>query len=199
MLDELAEIGMELARDLRRQAADPDHDGGDLGLKFARVARAVRQTLALQTRLEEAQALQVRETQARAAKATLERQLKARDRRYEASDVVERLMEAENPDWDMEAFDTELADWLADQNRDTFLDAPLGEVVAAICRDLELSPDWSRWSDEAWAADAAAAAEIPEPPDPPDQPDPPQHADLPAMLFTPAPTATPPPCSRWMS
>jgi hypothetical protein len=36
-------------------------------------------------------------------------------------------------------------------------DAPLGEMVARICRDLGLDPDWRRWEDEPWARAEAAA------------------------------------------
>jgi hypothetical protein len=71
MLEELAEIGMDMARALRRQAlaqAELQDIGeragvteiaggvvtlsvkGDLGLAFSRVARAVRLTLAMETR-----------------------------------------------------------------------------------------------------------------------------------------------------
>ena len=31
---------------------------------------------------------------------------------------------------------------------DAFVDRPLREAVAAICEDLGLHPDWSRWTDD---------------------------------------------------
>src|SRR5579872_3557516 len=62
MLRELAETGMEMARALRLEAravveaepvgGEPPRSVADLVLAFSRVARAVRQTLALETRLE---------------------------------------------------------------------------------------------------------------------------------------------------
>src|ERR1700751_1250440 len=60
MLSELAGIGMEIARALQRRMPGAMGSGpeaasaGDsaLGLPFARVARAVRQTLALEDRLD---------------------------------------------------------------------------------------------------------------------------------------------------
>ena len=199
MLDELAEIGMELARDLRRQAAEADPNASDLGLKFARVARAVRQTLALQVRFEDGQALQAREAQAReaaqAAKAAGERRAHARARRYEASDIAERLFEAEHPDEDSEAFEIELAEWLQAQDGEAFADAPMGEIVLAICRDLELSPDWSRWPNEDWALEAAAAETVADPPSPAAQ----ARRDCGTSVLAPVPTATPPPGAAWMS
>lgn len=65
MLQELAEIGMQMARAVRDEAlrgAGADEDaptspppspfgGADLGLVYSRIARVVRQTLALETRV----------------------------------------------------------------------------------------------------------------------------------------------------
>src|SRR5260370_42617700 len=67
MLEELAEIGMDLARAVRRQAleqeaAEPagaadragttERVGGDLALIFSRIARAVRHTVVLQSMIQ---------------------------------------------------------------------------------------------------------------------------------------------------
>jgi hypothetical protein len=30
---------------------------------------------------------------------------------------------------------------------------PVGEIIARVCRDLGLAPDWSRLAEEAWARD----------------------------------------------
>ena len=46
-------------------------------------------------------------------------------------------------------------------------DRPAGEVIAAICRDLGVKPDWSRWPKrEAWVVEAARAdgVEVSSPP-----------------------------------
>jgi hypothetical protein len=58
MLDRLAEIGMDLAETVRscaRGEATPEQakafEGVDLSLAFARIARAVRQTVALKAKL----------------------------------------------------------------------------------------------------------------------------------------------------
>jgi hypothetical protein len=58
ILQELAEIGMDLARAVRTRAlalaakADPAA-AVDLGLSFSRIARAVRQTVALEAKFEQ--------------------------------------------------------------------------------------------------------------------------------------------------
>jgi hypothetical protein len=36
-----------------------------------------------------------------------------------------------------------------------FADAPISEWIAAICADLGLTPDWSLWAGEDWAAEEA--------------------------------------------
>jgi hypothetical protein len=61
---------------------------------------------------------------------------------------------------DAEVADPAVADRLAEEaaerleHDDIYGDLttrPVGEIVALICRDLRLSPDWSRWAQEAWA------------------------------------------------
>ena len=65
MLRELADIGMEMARALQgevraraeavedAESGEPPQSVAELGLAFSRVSRAVRQTLALEARLED--------------------------------------------------------------------------------------------------------------------------------------------------
>jgi hypothetical protein len=57
-LQELTEIGMELARDVQRQAREQAKEqagdgAADFGLVFSRIARAVRQTVALEAKLDQ--------------------------------------------------------------------------------------------------------------------------------------------------
>lgn len=165
MLDRLAEIGMALAEGVRRQAQDAEAAGeapADLSLKFARIARAVRQTLALQARFEAEVVQAAREVQAReqrqAAQAAEARRRQGHQRRMEAGEIVERLFETEYADYDLEAFEGEVAEWLEDDRGDeAFAQAPIGELVFAICQDLKLDFDWAKWPDEDWAIEAAAA------------------------------------------
>jgi hypothetical protein len=151
MLRELAEIGMTLARGVERQAQAPE--AGDLGLVFARIARAVRQTLALEARLEG-------ELQVRARKAAFEREQDAasaarapvRERARIVRRAVKRAIEAEADDDEAEQLIEDLDERLCDREDDEdFLDRPVGELVALICKDLGVTPDLSLWEDEAWA------------------------------------------------
>jgi hypothetical protein len=168
MLEELADIGMNLARALERQAlaaadpaepAAPDASADPAGA-YARISRAVRLTLALEARTDEAlRALragvaaesEVRRDQAR-RRATAETVA----RRQARQETVERLV--------CEAAEREIEDDQAmygvlkalEERLDddpTYVDLarlPLRETVERLCADLQLTPDWSRWEGEGW-------------------------------------------------
>ena len=153
-LDRLAEIGMEIAEAAGRQAAQaaPESPQGgsepaplrDPALAYARVARAVRMTIALQSSLAKDLA-DLDRTEAQAA-ATQVRARRARLHR-----LVEQAIEAEHAgDEDFDDDEVErlsrdaweaLAD--ADDGADFAGCAPFAEVVARICDDLRLSPEWT--------------------------------------------------------
>jgi hypothetical protein len=178
-LKELAEIGMELARAVRRQAVEAPAGGdapggepgaGDVGLVFSRIARAVRLTLALEARLE--QDRQARDAQIEAALAPrreLQATLKAGEfihrsvRRSNVKKAVEQAIDAEADragaaERDVENWLADLDERLADAADDAdFMGRPVGELIARICRDLGLTPDWSLWEDEDWAIAEARA------------------------------------------
>ena len=164
VLRELAELGMGLARTVQAQAIDQASGasaqdegalpawarGADLGLTFARIARAVRQTVALEAKL-------YRDRQAGHDKARAERAVETRlrgiRRKAKVIEIVERVVERES---DAERLLDDLDERLQDEDDADFADRPLGELVARICRDLGVTPDWSLWADEAWASEAAA-------------------------------------------
>ena len=167
VLERLSEIGMALAEEIGREALAEPEEGqprrspGDLALVFARVSRAVRQTIALEARL--ASDAQVRETrdQARRDEAELGRQREeARrvrvERKSQVRDVVAAVIEIERSkcvrDLALDKLDTRLE--REDEDGDLFT-RPLGEAIAGLCRDLGLSTDWSEW-DADWAPAAAA-------------------------------------------
>jgi hypothetical protein len=137
MLTRLAEIGMEIAEEAGRQATGRGRPAEgtpmrDPGLIYARVARAVRMTIALQSRLTDDLA-----GLARAA------DMARADRRRRLDRLVERAVEAEHAEGD----DTgRLRDEARERLTDAELDAELDgltfvEAVARICEDLGLSPD----------------------------------------------------------
>ena len=152
MLRELAQIGMRLARGVEREAEAPEACAGDLVLKFARIARAVRQTLALEARIEGELAAWAREDAAQRA-ARLERETRARlaGRKTAIRCAVEQAIEAEADDHEREGLCDHLEERLQDREDTDVLDRPVGELVARICRDIGVTPNWSLWEDEDWA------------------------------------------------
>ena len=156
-LQELIAIGMELAREARRQVMEPTHaetPAKDLDLVFQRIARAVRQTVALATRLDQDRQKSQAE---RASKAAVETRVRGLMRKARVQEIVERVIEVES---DGERLLGRLDERLEDADDTDFADRPIGELVAAICRDLGVTPDWSLWEDEAWAIAAAGAEPV---------------------------------------
>jgi hypothetical protein len=167
MLHELAEIGMQIARAVRDEAlaraelADADaprppsrFGGGDLGLVYGRIAKAVRQTLALETRLADG-VEQARVERRRAHVAAVraeydERQQEIRD--YVAEAIEAEAVERQTPEREIERLLDDLDERLdAGDYDDALADAPIGDLVERICADLGVIPDWSLWDDHAWA------------------------------------------------
>jgi hypothetical protein len=165
-LNRLADMGMALAGAIERRATaeDPaqDTDLHDAALDFARVSRVVRMTFALQSRLiEEFKGVSQRRSGG-PGKAddwsagfggrpdivdhdeVLKRQLKGVVRRLgEASsmdgEAVERLVREAGERLEEEGFFHDITE------------RPMGEVVALVCEDLGIAPDWALLSDIYWA------------------------------------------------
>jgi hypothetical protein len=169
MLQELAEIGMEMARAVRDEVlarADAAGEGAeaparaspfgaaDLGLVYSRIARAVRQSIALETRVAEGieKARVERERRGvEAARRGLERR-QADIRDFVAQAVEAEAAERKTPDEGVERLLDDLDERLADGDYDDVLaDAPIAELVARICLDLGVTPDWRIWDDQDWA------------------------------------------------
>jgi hypothetical protein len=173
-LDELSEIGMELARDLRREAtaaANPAESAtsetpvsGDRANAFARLSRAIRLTLALEARIDEAlRALRagvVAEREERRLEAGRHAAAEAAARRKAHGERVQSLVieaaEREIEDGEalfgvFEALEERLEEDEAYKDLERL---PLRETVERLCADLQLTPDWSRWDGEGWTPEA---------------------------------------------
>ena len=156
LLAELAEIGMDLAREVRRQALDASDDAppaADLALTFSRIARAVRQTVALEARLAEPR----QPRHAERALSVSDRWRSAR-RKLQVGEIVGEIIESEAAgEFDADDLLTNLQERLEDANDEEadFADRPIGELVARICADLGVTPDWSLLKDEDWAIEEA--------------------------------------------
>lgn len=177
VLGRLAEAGLNIALAVERQAmaAEAAVEGAaaegvasgaapaDVALAYGRVARAVRLTVALQARLvKDLQALDEGAARQRirdAAEAGRDRQTAEAARKARVERIVERLIRAEASD---EAEGDRLADEAFErlEHDDIYGDLsarPVSEIIALVCGDLGLSPDWSRLAEEAWAQEELAS------------------------------------------
>ncbi len=169
MLRELAEIGMELAREVRRQALEqppidpsvsdpavPDPARGraltDLGLVFSRIARSVRQTMALEASVEQDRVLRQIRNGGGHRPFTMPAPPIVSDavrRKDEVRDIVEQAIEAEAAEGDVERLLADLHERLEDPDDFAgFANRPLADLVAQICRDLGVPFDPTAWEGE---------------------------------------------------
>ena len=170
ILAELAEIGLDLARALRRRVeaqaktwADepPPTSERDPADAFQRLSRSVRLTVALEARVAEAlRALIAGEVAA--VETTARHADKARAKHRETAQervigLVTHVMRAEIDNKEVlydcqEALEERLEE---DEAYESYAERPLRETVERLCADLGLSPDWSLWPDdgceEGWA------------------------------------------------
>jgi hypothetical protein len=184
VLGRLAEVGLEIALAVEREAkaAEPGRgvDLNALALTNARVGRAVRLTIMLQSRLIEA--LRAFDSNAEAgARAAAEQQAQALRAREDVakgrvSQIVRRVIEAEHDDAGrIERLDAEAMDRLDDEDvYGAVLTRPMSEMVADICKDLGLHPDWAKLAEECWAREEIDSGAVGDPfeafrpsPDPP--------------------------------
>ncbi|HEY4029174.1 MAG TPA: hypothetical protein VGM25_02440 [Caulobacteraceae bacterium] len=150
ILGRLAEAGLEIALALEAQARGGEAVvQGDVAMAFDRVARAVRQTVMLQSKLNEALDEQeaVRSGRRAAAGASAARIVRGviEDDGRGDRERTERLT-------------AEAAERLRGEDFGYLLARPFGEVVAGLCRDLGLSPDWLALAEDCFAAEAVLAA-----------------------------------------
>jgi len=150
VLGRLAEAGLEIAVALEAQAKGGEVVAqGDIAMAYNRVARAVRQTIMLQSKLIEA--LQEQEA-ARAGRKAAAKAGAARILRgvieEDAGDDRERA----------ERLGAEAAERLEHEDFADLTARPFGEVVAGVCRDLGLSPDGLALAEACFAAEAALHA-----------------------------------------
>ncbi len=171
MLAEVADMCLGLARKLHEQAmaAETPEETRAAAGAFHRISRSLRQTLALEARLERERARQAREDERCAAEARRER---LRARKSHVGQVGSRLIWTEAERDEVGALLVDLSRWLDEESffEDAFLEGPVEDLIARLRGDLGL-------------------AEAPDPPSGP-RPDPPagENDDL-AFDDAPAPAA----------
>lgn len=140
ILAELSELGLALARDFqaRALATVDDTAAAGLGLAFHRAARSVRQSVALEARLERDRRRDDREAKAFAARDTQDRVLK---RKAQARAAVTRLIWTEAEGEEAEALLEDLEDRLSEVALDDdFSRGPLETDITRLSADLGLCP-----------------------------------------------------------
>ena len=140
ILAELSELGLALARDLqvRALAATDIAEASELGLAFQRVARAVRQTLALEAKLDRDRQRADREDREDAWNA---RAAHAERRKAQVQIAVKRCIRYEHHGYDAENLLDELDDRLdEDALHDVFAgDSDIDLHIARMCAELGVS------------------------------------------------------------
>jgi len=184
MLQELAELGMAAASAAkqriveqaeRERGAAPDPTGArdqiakSFQLDFARAAQAVRQTLALQEKIEQDQRIRTDRQEAEAAarraeaaqRRAAERQANIERRKARIHEELGRKIGAKFAPLPAQTLMFNLNARLRPERLDwDFGDAPLRDIFLRICRNLGVPEEWSRqWGDdEPDPADAASGA-----------------------------------------
>jgi len=141
ILAELSELGLELARDLQAcaLAADEASAKADLSLAFQRTSRSVRQTLALEAKLERDRQTAEREDREVAKRAE---GFRAARRKAQVRLAVERCVWSEAEGDEAETLIADLDDYL---ERDALADAfsgddPVETHIARVCAELGVTP-----------------------------------------------------------
>jgi hypothetical protein len=149
VLQELTDLGMHLARAVSAQATDADPaTAHSLALDFARIARAVRQTVALEAKLAEDRQTTLAE---RAQRRDREAAEQARRRTSRIETLVERAIDAEASGAEADNLLEDLRERLEDaDDLAGFHDRPIPEIVALICKDLGVTLPPIHWDDADW-------------------------------------------------
>ena len=172
LMQRLAQAGMQLARRAADRAKakyeaqrigtatqeDVESHSKDLD-DFERYARAVRMSIAAKAQMRVDPRLEKRPPESPALK---QRKEAARRKRQFKQEIRVRTIAAEVISSTQARKKLDIVDeidtWFIRASIDTeVLDLPVGVLVARICHDFGVSPDWQRWKDKPWTADAVAA------------------------------------------
>jgi len=160
VLGQLADGGLEIARAIERRATSdesPDAVLDGAPMAYARVARAVRMTLMLQSKLiADLQSLEAKAAHEAAHGHCLKGAQRVGlecDQKDRIGRIIGRIAGADGADEDeVERLAEEAAERLdQDDLYGDILTRPVSEIIALICKDLGLEPDWPQLAEEAWA------------------------------------------------
>ena len=174
MLKKLAEMAMRLAEaseaeamaEIAARKADPakPEPVRDPMLGFSRMARVVRQTVALEAKLEkERKAESQRNAWADYYSCYTQAMFASNEQKRRVRKVVKKEIER-STHWDSEReiLTEHLHERLDDENewRDLTDNRSVGEIIAALCEELGLDPNWNALRPEIQAIEEATEASI---------------------------------------
>ena len=157
VVQEMIDAGLDLVRAIRREAqesvAGKAVDLDRLSRGYAQVTRAVRLTMAIQTRItNDTFAADLRAREERAARAA-ERAALIRERKIKtAIAVVEAVYLAGREPAESERLLIEADAWI-DRETEAFATGSIGQALESICQDLGVPFDPVHWQDQPWAID----------------------------------------------
>jgi hypothetical protein len=144
-------------------AAEATSDIAELGRTYQRMARSLRQTLALMAMLRQGQADEAARARILARRDAFDREMRTEERTLELQGALGRVAQAAMPEREereavLDRFDVELDDWI---EADDFIEVDLDVLVLRACRRLDLPEDlgrrWRELPPEAVASDDAAS------------------------------------------
>ena len=169
ILQDLALMGVRLARREVERAADYPTAGAAAGLMLDRVSRMVRRNAALDARLREDISVRKKAAEAeraRRAEADADERAKAKacadqhaaETKTIVHEAVLRTLQDRAPRDHVERLVSDLREKLSDPDEDLdFADAPISALVSRVCKALGVEPDWEAWEEEDWAEEEAEA------------------------------------------
>ena len=148
----LSEIGLGLARRLQDEVCGgaPVTMLGDVALMYSRIARTVRQCIALEVKIDEALREWLALSEAERAERRALDGAKASGARAVDEGEAEALVDIErgSREWRGEPERGERAERFWADSYVIEDEGSFVEIVAKVCRDLGVSPDWSAWSED---------------------------------------------------
>ena len=160
VLGQLAEGGLEIARAIEHRATSDESPDAVLDaapLAYARVSRAVRMTILLQSKLiADLQALEAKAAHEAAHANCLngtQRIGLVHDQKRRIGRTVARIAWVDDQDIARaQRLGRETVERLEqDELYGDILTRPFSEIIAQICDDMGLEPDWPQLAEEAWA------------------------------------------------
>jgi hypothetical protein len=144
---------------------------GDPVLAQGRAARSVRLTLGLYAKIKRERAMAVAQAKDGSDKDGVIAQIEASAGKVRAmlaniaAEPVDRARVAMEQLIEAQPIEAVEKDWLRgevserlEDETDGKFDLPTSAIIAGLCRDLGLKPDWDRWKDEPWAVEEARAS-----------------------------------------